>query len=126
MINHSVRVQQVDGILSFKFNKNEVLIYKVDQFEVAELIQLTYKQMIPNSFLNQFINIKDELPIRISRWAHLDYLDYIHREIVESLNFNRIQGYSNLNKEVEWDWKSVGVRMIMQHDYTFYKLEPLH
>lgn len=122
-VSKSLQVQLADSFLSFKFNKNEVHIYKVYQFEVVELVQLAYKQMITDSFLNHFIDIKDELPVRLSRWAEHGYIDYIYKEIVQSLNFHRIQGLFNYNKELEWEWKSVGVRMIMNHDFVFYKLE---
>ncbi|GIP34244.1 hypothetical protein [Paenibacillus sp. J2TS4] len=123
IVNQGVKVRHLDVFLSFKFNQNEAHIYKGNRHEIKEFYHLTYTQMFPKSFLNQFIDINEVLPIRLKRWARSDYLNYIYEEIIQSLIFHRISASINDKNMVEWEWKSAGVKMLMAHDFTFCRVE---
>lgn len=122
-INQSIKLEHGDTFLSFYFQKNDILIFTGNLIEVTDIVHMTYKQMVPDDFLNYFIDFKNDLPIRISRWAEQDGLEYIYKELIEALFFRRIYRIPNQNKELFWEWRSVGVKMKMDHDFTFCKLE---
>ncbi|WP_217561822.1 hypothetical protein [Paenibacillus sp. GbtcB18] len=112
------------GILSFKFHAHKVYLYKGFDSEITELLQMNYREIINIDFLNQFIFLKDRLPVRLQRWAETNFLDNIFNEIVQSLIFKRIYTTINNNDEdIEWHWPGAGLAMRMNKNLVFYKLE---
>ncbi|RKL65085.1 hypothetical protein CR203_22725 [Salipaludibacillus neizhouensis] len=83
---------------SMSFLKNEIIVSKIEDNRIVDVIQLSYRNLIPDSFLTHILSL-DSIPSRIFRYRDIG-LNRLRAEIIDEL---RLGAITAADKIAIWD-----------------------
>lgn len=99
--------------LSLSFYEDFIIIIKIENGTITELVKYSYENFIPDSFLKKITEI-DELPSRLNRYKSLDYSRF-RNEIKESLKDGKIK----LDKNNDAFWRDYNIVLKIDGTISF-------
>ncbi|MNL12898.1 hypothetical protein D3C87_1337790 [compost metagenome] len=119
--NKSHKIESINGFTAFCFYTDHAFIITSNkEREIYSYQHIYYDTMLPDSFIKSLNSHSCQLPSHWQIWLTDSLLELIRKEIVQSLNFNRLKAsyilYENL---FSWNWKSHDISFQMNSSYIF-------